>query len=230
MKKVAAETAHEGGPLALSTKFLVEEVAPLAADIKDFNSLDCAVKCPRRAEAVRLGAPDRIMGIENAANFVSYIGAVYSADGWLTFEIDEETGCAYLRMHIAIGRDNPVGAETYRAILGFGDVAHSARAKVSDIVLVDGQHGDSDADGIVFTRASDIASFIGLLLGCSTQLWDPRNGESFMTEELELPVCLGKFFKPAVLLDFWHLYRDSKWEDSTRIAFDLVELVTVDVM
>ena len=62
MKKVAAETAHEGGPLALSTKFLVEEVAPLAADIKGFNSLDCAVKCPRRAEAVRLGAPDRIWG------------------------------------------------------------------------------------------------------------------------------------------------------------------------
>ena len=145
-----------------------------------------------------------------------------ASDGWTTFKFDEITGVATMKVGIAIGRDNPAGAKILQEILGMGTVASGTDGVVPDMFDEDGKPYKSK--GIVFTKPSDIVRFVGLLLGRSTKLYDPNTRKSFMTKPSKLPHCAGKIFKPVVLLQFWHLFRDTQFESSNYIRFDMEQM------
>ena len=148
-----------------------------------------------------------------------------ASDGWTTFKFDEITGVATMKVGIAIGRDNPAGAKILQEILGMGTVASGTDGVVPDMFDEDGKPYKSK--GIVFTKPSDIVRFVGLLLGRSTKLYDPYTRKSFMTKPSKLPHCVGKIFKPVVLLQFWHLFKDNGFESSNCIRFDMDQMKNI---
>ena len=221
-EKDATEERDIWQRLAYTDPGTVRDVAPHVKEIQDFNSTDLAVKCPARIAAFLDGVSDCIMGEANQDTFVSYLGALFASDGWTTFKFDEKTGVATMKVGIAIGRDNPAGARILKEILGMGTVASATSAEVPG--MKDEHEKPYNSQAIVFTKPSDIVRFVGLLSGRSTKLYDPNTGKYFETKPSKLPHCVGKIFKPVVLLQYWHIFKDNGFESSNCIRFDMDQM------
>jgi hypothetical protein len=129
-----------------------------------------------------------------------------------------------------MGFDNPYGADIVQEILGRGNVRRAVKYEVPDLERYDGKPGWQNASAARFRSAADIRFVADFLLGRSVPLWDPKAKRRFMSPELGKPVCIGKIFKLAVILDFCHLYRNPKWADDGSIRMDLDKLVKIGAM